>query len=42
MKGSLAILLFFLLGCASGVYYHVDFDIHQLSVSLIPQHFDLN
>lgn len=35
MKGSLAILLFFLLGCASGVYYHVDSDIHQLSVYVL-------
>ena len=35
MKGSLAILLFFLLGCVSGVYYHVDFDIHELSVYVL-------
>lgn len=35
MKGSLAILLFFLLGCASGVYYHADFDVHALAVYVL-------
>ena len=35
MKGSLAILLFFLLGCTCGVYYNVDFDIHELSVYVL-------
>lgn len=35
MKGSLAILLFFLLGCMCGVYYNVDFDIHELSVYVL-------
>ena len=35
MKSSLAILLFFLLGCVGGLYYTADFDLHLLSVDVL-------
>ena len=35
MKSSMAILLFFLLGCVGGLYYTADFDLHLLSVDVL-------
>lgn len=35
MKSSLIILVFFVLGCFSGLYYTADFDIHEASVGVL-------
>ena len=35
MKSSLIILVFFVLGCFSGLYYTADFDIHEVSVGVL-------
>ena len=35
MKSSLIILIFFLLGCVSGLFYTADFDLHILSVDVL-------
>ena len=35
MKSSLAILVFFFLGCVGGLYYTADFDLHLLSVDVL-------
>ena len=35
MKSSLIILAFFLLGCLSGLFYTADFNIHEISVSIL-------
>ena len=35
MKSSLIILAFFLLGCFSGLFYTADFNIHEISVSIL-------
>ena len=35
MKGSLLILIFFLMGCLIGYFYTIGFDIHEMSVKVL-------
>ena len=35
MKGSIIILVFFILGCIGGYFFTADFDVHKLSVYVL-------